>query len=152
MVLVVILVGAATAIAIVFRSLDVILGLTGAIGGSVLVWILPGLFLLKMGEMGLPKEGLFRDEALLMSLVSPQSIPTVSPLPSLPSIPESTPTHLQSPFPSPSPPSSEDGTKLEIIPEDVPKPRFRKRGYALVIMGTILLCMGTAMTILQALN
>lgn len=42
------LVSLSTASACIFQNLGVILGLTGAVGGSILVWILPGLFLLKM--------------------------------------------------------------------------------------------------------
>merc|ERR1711908_187001 len=123
-----VLVGAATGCAVVFKNLGVILGLTGAIGGSILVWILPGLFLLKMGRMGISKDAFFRDGALFMS---PPPLPTPPSVPATPLSPSTLP--LTTPEPHYNESSSRETIEI----------RFRIGGYVLVTIGTLLLFLGT---------
>jgi len=122
------LVGSSNALACVFSNLSIILGLTGAVGGSILVWILPGLFVLKMLKFTGGKAALY---GVVMS-----------PLGETPGAP------LRKETPKQAEPNRTNGnTAKGALGNDA----FLKLGsYFLVIGGTLLLCLGTGVTLLQA--
>jgi len=114
--LTVVLVSSSTALACVFKNLGVILGLTGAVGGSILVWILPGLFLLKMLKTGGGKAALY---GVPLTVVDT--------------------------------PGSE--TNLSFVDQDfsgddAKEARLKFSAYMLISLGVVLLCLGTALTII----
>lgn len=137
------LVAAANTIAVLTQNLSVVLGLTGALGGSILVWILPGLFLLKLGRAGVSKDALYKDRALFMS---PAALAFSSPAHRGPS-PSASDSQLSE---SPSLPLLAGCESPGERTQTAQRPNFQFEGYTLVTIGTLLLVLGTILTLFAA--
>jgi len=147
-VLTIVLVAAATIMAVVFKNLGVVLGLTGAIGGSILVWILPGFFLLKLGKLGVTRARLYGDKTPLSMFRSP---PPAEVTPSTsPKMFESDSSKQSSPRPLESPLGAVAGLAgSAAAPAGTRTNDLKFQGVVLVVVGLLLLCLGTVVTIMQ---